>query len=225
MNPKPSVYFVSGIDTGVGKTVATGIYARELAAQGRRVSTQKVVQTGCSGIAEDILVHRLLQNQGLTRHDHSGASCPYVFSYPCSPHLAAEREGREISPVRIDAATAHMLKDYDTILLEGAGGLMVPLTRNLTLLDFAAERGYPLVLVSNGRLGSINHTLLSFSALKQYGISLHSLIFNHIHDSRDEHIAQDSLAYLKGRLKTDFPDAEWMELDKVETDERSSEND
>ena len=102
---------------------------------------------------------------------------------------------------------------------------MVPLTEDLLTIDYIQQQAYPVILVTSGRLGSINHTLLSFSALKQYGISLHSLIFNHIHDSRDEHIAQDSLAYLKGRLKTDFPDAEWMELDKVETDERSSEND
>lgn len=90
-----------------------------------------------------------------------------------------------------------------------------------------------IVLVETSHSGNIgsaaramktNHTLLSFAALKQYGISLHSLIFNHIHDSRDENIAQDSLAYLKGRLKTEFPDAEWVELDKVETGERSSEN-
>jgi len=101
---------------------------------------------------------------------------------------------------------------------------MVPLTENLLTIDYIQQQAYPVILVTSGRLGSINHTLLSFAALKQYGISLHSLIFNHIHDSRDEHIAQDSLAYLKGRLKTEFPNAEWMELDKVETDERSSEN-
>ena len=214
MNPKPSVYFVSGIDTGVGKTVATGIYARELAAQGRRVSTQKVVQTGCSGIAEDILVHRLLQNQGLTRHDHSGATCPYVLSYPCSPHLAAEREGREISPVRIDAATAHMLKDYDTILLEGAGGLMVPLTRSLTLLDFAAERGYPLVLVSNGRLGSINHTLLSLHAARSAGLPVQRLIFNRYPET-DATITAETERYLRDYLRRHFPQAEWSVLERI----------
>ena len=159
------VYFVSGIDTGIGKSIATGLYAKELAAAGRRVITQKIVQTGCQGIAEDIQTHRRLQGIGLTEHDRNGSTCPcpYVFAYPCSPHLAAEREQRPIDLKTIDAATQTLLQSYDTVLLEGAGGLMVPLNREQTLLDFAAERGYPLVLVTSGRLGSINHTLLSLA--------------------------------------------------------------
>ena len=157
--------------------------------------------------------------------DKQRLTMPEIFSYPASPHLAARLDGRTLDLHKIRTATQQLAAQYEIVLVEGAGGLMVPLTENLLTIDYIQQQAYPVILVTSGRLGSINHTLLSFSALKQYGISLHSLIFNHIHDSRDEHIAQDSLAYLKGRLKTDFPDAEWMELDKVETDERSSEND
>ena len=115
------VYFVSGIDTGIGKSIATGLYAKELAAAGCRVITQKIVQTGCQGIAEDIQTHRRLQGIGLTEHDRNGSTCPYVFAYPCSPHLAAEQEQRPIDLKTIDAATQTLLQSYDTVLLEGAG--------------------------------------------------------------------------------------------------------
>ena len=219
------VYFVSGIDTDIGKTVATGVLAKQLLQQGKSVITQKPVQTGCQNIADDIVVHRKIMGTPMQEADKQRLTMPEIFSYPASPHLAARLDGRALDLNKIRAATQQLAAQYEIVLVEGAGGLMVPLTENLLTIDYVQQQAYPVILVTSGRLGSINHTLLSFAALKQYGISLHSLIFNHIHDSRDKHIAQDSLAYLKGRLKTDFPDAEWMELDKVETDERSSEND
>ena len=92
-----TVLFISGIDTDVGKTVATGLYARELAAAGHRVITQKLVQTGCSGIAGDILSHRRLQGIGPTAFDNDGTTAPYVFPYPCSPHLAAAQQGTSLN--------------------------------------------------------------------------------------------------------------------------------
>lgn len=103
------VLAVSGIDTDIGKTVATGLIARSLLDQGYRVSTQKMVQTGCVGISEDIAEHRRLMGIGLTEEDHSGLSCPYLFADPCSPHLAAELSGKRIDPARTLSATARML--------------------------------------------------------------------------------------------------------------------
>ena len=86
------VIFVSGIDTDVGKTVATGIYAKKLMEQGFSVITQKMIQTGCKNIADDLLVHRKIQGIDLTAEDLQGDTCPYLFEYPCSPHLAAKLE-------------------------------------------------------------------------------------------------------------------------------------
>ncbi|EFA27827.1 dethiobiotin synthase [Haemophilus influenzae HK1212] len=94
------VIFISGIDTDVGKTVATGIYAKKLMEQGFSVITQKMIQTGCKNIADDLLVHRKIQGIDLTEEDLQGKTCPYVFEYPCSPHLAAKRESRKISPTQ-----------------------------------------------------------------------------------------------------------------------------
>lgn len=206
------VYFVSGIDTGIGKSIATGLYAKELASAGCHVTTQKIVQTGCRGIAEDIRTHRRLQGVGLTEYDYNGMTCPYVFAYPCSPHLAAEQENRPIDPARIDQATAELLQDYDTVLLEGAGGLMVPLSRSQTMLDFAAERAYPLVLVTSGRLGSINHTLLSLHAARSAGLQLRRLVYNR-HPAADPLIGEETERYLHDYLRRYFPNAEWAVLE------------
>ena len=210
------VYFVSGIDTDIGKTVATGVLAKQLLQQGKSVITQKPVQTGCQDIAEDIAVHRKIMGIPMQEVDKQGLTMPEIFGYLASPHLAARLDGRALDLDKIRTSTQELATQYEIVLVEGAGGLMVPLTENLLTIDYIRQQGYPVILVTSGRLGSINHTLLSFSALKQYGISLYSLIFNHIHDSKDETIAGDTLEYLKGRLKDEFPEAKWQELAKTE---------
>ena len=210
------VYFVSGIDTDIGKTIATGMLAKQLLQQGKSVITQKPVQTGCQDIAEDIAVHRKIMGIPMQEADKQRLTMPEIFSYPASPHLAARLDGRTLDLNKIRTATQQLAAQYEIVLVEGAGGLMVPLTENLLTIDYIRQQDYPVILVTSGRLGSINHTLLSFSALKQYGIQLHSLIFNHIHDSKDETVAGDTLEYLKGRLKDEFPEAKWQELAKTE---------
>ncbi|HEZ2027084.1 TPA: ATP-dependent dethiobiotin synthetase BioD [Neisseria meningitidis] len=210
------VYFVSGIDTDIGKTVATGVLAKQLLQQGKSVITQKPVQTGCQNIADDIAVHRKIMGKPMQEADKQGLTMPEIFSYPASPHLAARLDGRALDLDKIRNATQELAAQYEIVLVEGAGGLMVPLTENLLTIDYIQQQDYPVILVTSGRLGSINHTLLSFAALKQYGIRLHSLVFNHIHDSSDECVAQDSLNYLQCRLKDSFPEAEWLELAKTD---------
>lgn len=210
------VYFVSGIDTDIGKTVATGVLAKQLLQQGKSVITQKPVQTGCQNIADDIAVHRKIMGIPMQEADKQKLTMPEIFSYPASPHLAARLDGRMLDLDKIRTATQQLAAQYEIVLVEGAGGLMVPLTENLLTIDYIQQQDYPVILVTSGRLSSINHTLLSFAALKQYGISLYSLIFNHIHDSKDETVAGDTLEYLKGRLKDEFPEAKWQELAKTE---------
>ena len=210
------VYFVSGIDTDIGKTVATGVLAKQLLQQGKSVITQKPVQTGCQNIADDIAVHRNIMGISLQEADKQRLTMPEIFSYPASPHLAARLDGRALDLDKIRTATQQLAAQYEIVLVEGAGGLMVPLTENLLTIDYVQQQAYPVILVTSGRLGSINHTLLSFSALKQYGIRLHSLIVNHSHDNKDKIVAGDTLEYLKGRLKDEFPEAQWQELAKTE---------
>ena len=106
---------------------------------------------------------------GMTEEDREGLTMPEIFSYPCSPHLAARIDNRPIDFGKIECATQELARRYDVVLVEGAGGLMVPLTEDYLTIDYIAEKQYPLVFVTSGKLGSINHTLLSFEAIRNRG--------------------------------------------------------
>ena len=139
---KGKVLFISGIDTNIGKTYTTGILARALAEKGKTVITQKMIQTGCTEISEDIEMHRQLQDIPFTEEDKAGLTCPYIFTYPSSPHMAAERDGRTIDLSTIIEATRKLQEKYEYVLLEGAGGLMVPNDFNSLTIDYVKEQNY-----------------------------------------------------------------------------------
>lgn len=207
---KDNIIFVSGIDTGVGKSFATGYIAKEWNAKGIRTITQKFIQTGNDDISEDIEIHRKIAGTGFLPEDESRLTMPEIYSYPCSPHLAAEIDGRPIDFSKIEKAAEILAGQYDRVLQEGAGGLMVPLTRDLLTIDYVRNRQLPLILVTSGKLGSINHTLLSLEAIKSRGIRLHSLVFNMYPEEEDTTISDDTQAYLKNVLATGFPEADYV---------------
>lgn len=209
---KKTVYFVSGIDTNIGKSYATGFLAREWNAKGIRTITQKFIQTGNAEISEDIEQHRRLMGTGLLEEDFSRLTMPEIFTYPCSPHLASEIDRRLIDFAKIERASEKLLEHYDAVLLEGAGGLMVPLTRDLLTIDYVAQKSYPLVLVTSGRLGSINHTLLSLEAIRSRGIFLHSVMYNLYPPEEDGIIRQDTESYIRTYLERHFPETEFVTL-------------
>lgn len=201
---KGTVLFITGIDTNIGKTFATGMLARALSEYGKKVVTQKMIQTGCIEISEDIEMHRKLQGIPFIEEDKGGLTCPYIFSYPCSPHMAAEKDGRKIDLSVITRATRELQKKYEYVLLEGAGGLMVPNDFHSLAIDYVKEQGYPVVLVTSGKLGSINHTLLSLFACKQYGIPVKAVVYN-LCPPTDELITDNTLAYLQQYLHRESP--------------------
>lgn len=206
------VIFVGGIDTEIGKTVVTGWLARQWIEQGREVITQKLVQTGCVGASDDILLHRRLMGSGLFDEDRDGTTMPALYAYPASPHLAAKLEGRALDLDAIAAATARLRARYDTVLVEGAGGLLVPLTAELLTLDYVAAQGWPVILVTSGRLGSINHTLLSLEVIAARGVALHGIAWNGRDDGSDEVIAAESRRYLRQWMQARFPQARWYDV-------------
>ena len=110
---KGKVLFISGIDTSVGKTAATGAIAKALAEAGKKVITQKMIQTGCEQISEDIEEHRRIMGIPFTEEDREGLTCPYVFTYPCSPHMAAAKDGRTIDLRVITEATEQLCERYE----------------------------------------------------------------------------------------------------------------
>jgi dethiobiotin synthetase len=199
------VLFITGIDTNAGKSIATGYLYNRFLRSGKSVITQKLIQTGCENISEDIETHRKIANIPFTEDDKTGLTCPYVFTYPCSPHLAAEINKINIDFNYITGCTKELSARYDMVLLEGAGGLMVPLTREVLTIDYIKEQRYPVVLVTSGKLGSLNHTLLSLEALKNRGMELHSVLYNQ-YPSSDKLIEEDSLFFIKEYCKKYFPD-------------------
>lgn len=209
-------YFVGGIDTDIGKTVTTGYIAGQWLRDGYSVITQKLVQTGNPHISEDIVQHRSLMGIGLIDEDYQGWTMPQVFSYPASPHLAAKLDGKRLDLAAIEQATQYLEQRYERVLVEGAGGLLVPLTEDLLTLDYVQQKQWPIILVTTGRLGSISHSLLSLQAIAQRGIALEAVAYNHIHDHKDEQIANDTLLFLQNYVKKHHPEAQFMEVPVVE---------
>ena len=207
-----AVYFISGIDTGIGKTYTTGYLAKLWNEQGKKTITQKLIQTGNTDISEDIERHREIMQMGWFPEDESKLTMPEIFTYPASPHLATKIDGREIDFQKIEDATQQLAHKYEVVLLEGAGGLMVPLTTELLTIDYLVEKKFPVILVSSGRLGSINHTLLSLEALKSRGLELYALAYNLNDESQDQLISKDTSDYLKAYLAKHFPQAQWIDI-------------
>ncbi|MDE5749612.1 MAG: dethiobiotin synthase, partial [Duncaniella sp.] len=187
--------FISGIDTDAGKSYATALLALRLREEGKSVITQKFIQTGNTGVSEDIELHRRIMGTGMLPRDLDGTTAPLIFTHPCSAQLAARLDGREIDLGIVDRATATLASEYDVVLVEGAGGLMVPITDDFATIDYIVTRRLPLVLVTNGRLGSINHTILALEAIKARGIELREVIYNR-HFDTDPLIAADTLGYI-----------------------------
>ncbi len=210
-----SVYFVSGIDTDAGKSYVTGYLAREWTSAGIRTITQKLVQTGNIGMSEDILLHRKIMGIALLPEDISQLTMPELYPFPASPHLAARMEGRPVNLEKITDATATLAERYEAVLLEGAGGLMVPLSDTLLTIDYVKACGYAVILATSGRLGSINHTLLSLEALKSRGMKLQSLVYNSFPEG-NRLIQKDSEAFFRVMLARDWPDAEFLTVPILE---------
>lgn len=203
------IIFVSGIGTNVGKSYATGWLANHLIAKGEKVITMKMIQTGNIGYSEDIEIHRKVMHLPLLPIDTDFTTAPIIMTYPASPHLAARIDKREIDLSLIDKSTNKLFADYDTILMEGAGGIMVPITENYLTIDYIHEKKLPLAIVTNGQLGSINHTLLTIEAAHSRRIDISYLIYNPYFDE-DATIAAETQAYFSQLMKHRFPDIQYI---------------
>ncbi|MCD4706463.1 MAG: dethiobiotin synthase [Candidatus Sabulitectum sp.] len=171
--------FVTGTDTEAGKTFATAGIVRGFVCSGINAVPAKPVQTGCvNGIAEDLEFS--LKTAGLSFSDAvKDKLCPLQFVPACSPHLAAELAGTPIDLARMVAGLEKLRSDFECVVAEGAGGIFVPLGYGKTMLDLMVALDWPVVLVSSDKLGTINHTLLSISALQNAGLDVAGIIINH----------------------------------------------
>lgn len=205
--------FVTGIDTDAGKSYATGWLANHIASQGRSVMTQKLVQTGNEGRSEDIELHRSIMNLDMAREEYS-LTAPMIFTYPSSPHLAAKVDGRKVDIEAIDAARHTLEERYDTLLVEGAGGLMVPLTDDYLTVDYITDNNLDVALVTNAKLGSISHTLLALEAIARRELHLKYLLYNTYFDT-DPVIAPETRGYIRRYVERNFPTAIWLEIPSI----------
>lgn len=157
------VYFVTGIGTDVGKTVISAILIEAL-----KADYWKPIQAGDLRNSDTMKVENLVSNTSSTFHEEG-----YKLTKPMSPHAAAERDNIEI---RIDALK--LPETENTLVIEGAGGLMVPLNDNHLIIDLIDHFDAKVILVSQNYLGSINHTLLSFEVLTNKEIPIEGIVFN-----------------------------------------------
>lgn len=209
------VIFISGIDTDAGKSYATGHLANRLAQRGLRVVTQKFIQTGCDSYSEDIELHRRIMGINALPEDLDHTTAPIIFHYPASAQLAAAMDNATIDLRKVDEATRRLGEKYDVVLIEGAGGLMVPITDSYFTIDYVVERKLPVSLVTNSTLGSINHTVLSLEALKARRIPLHSVMYNTYFDSTDAVIAADTRGFIERYLERHFPGTEIIDVPSI----------
>jgi dethiobiotin synthetase len=189
---KENIIFIAGTGTGVGKTFITASIYRELELNNKAVITQKWVQSGSKNY-DDIKSHLNVQNKTLKDVDpYLKAMCPYQFDFPGSPHLAAAQENDEVSVEKCLTATQSLSNIVDFVLVEGSGGLMVPLNPHQTYCDVLEKTKYPTVLVVDNTLGSINHALLSIEALKSRQVPIIGVVFTQINPNENELILKDN---------------------------------
>jgi len=169
-------FFITGTGTDVGKTVVTAGLARFFMKGGRKILPVKPVQSGAVTLPDGTL-----DSPDGDVYKAAGAEwdikkqCPYLFEPPTSPHLAAKLAGVELDPVEI-AAKVREREEDGFLLVEGAGGIMVPLSEDASMLNLMKELRYPVILVIENKLGCINEALLSIAALQQSGLEISGLV-------------------------------------------------
>lgn len=173
----PGGYFISGTDTGVGKTVVAAAVATGLRLRGVKVGVMKPIETGVQEAGEQVSDgRRLCSAAGVT--DARDMVSPYRFGPPLAPLAAARVAGIEIEPQNLLVAFRSLASRYAMVLVEGVGGVMVPIAPNMFVVDLMGMLGLPVLLVARPTLGSVNHALLSLRQLKDRAIPLAGIVLN-----------------------------------------------
>jgi dethiobiotin synthetase len=163
--------FVTGTDTDVGKTYVACLLARQWVKEGLRVGVMKPAESG--GNQDAALLKRAAGSQAALEQIR-----PYYFKAALAPGVAAAKEGRRVSLARIVKGLKALQQGQDGVLLEGAGGLLVPLSGELLVADLARECRLPLLIVARAGLGTINHTLLTLAEARRRGLAVAAVVLN-----------------------------------------------
>lgn len=177
--------FITGTDTGIGKTVVTTGLVAALQQQGYDIGAMKPFQSGAVESSNRLLAPDLefiLKTTELTAN--YDLMNPVRLSLPLAPSVAAELEGVEINIEEVEAAYKRLQKEYQALIVEGAGGLMVPLAENFLIPDLIKLFSLPVVVVARPNLGTINHTVLTVKAARQLGLEVIGVIINGLKENK-----------------------------------------
>jgi len=188
--------FVTGTDTGIGKTVLSALLLAELRRRGINAAPMKPAQTGCEGNVPDLDYSLSMASMKVAPETFQTMS-PYRFEPACSPHLAAEMAGTEIDIAKMVIAARTLASDYEFVIAEGAGGVLVPLNQRETMLDLMHALKFPILLAARPGLGTINHTLLSIRALRSDGLDIAGIVFVASTDTKPGIIEEDNITTIE----------------------------
>ena len=193
--------FITGTDTSVGKTVCAAAWLANARARGIDAVPMKPVQTGGlrrggRWVAPDL--ERCLRAGRITPSPKEREwMAPYIYRPACSPHLAAQQAQRPIRLDRIERCFRSLAQRHEMVIVEGAGGALVPLGRRHTMLDLMVRLALPVVLVARPGLGTINHTLLSLRALRGANLTVRGIVLAHSQPGRIGRIERDNARILE----------------------------
>jgi len=173
-------FFITGTDTGVGKTIIAGALIKVLCHLGVKTGAMKPVETGCVHEGKILIPSDgMFLKQMAQMQEHVTQVSPCCFESPLAPLAASEIEKKSVSIIAIKKAFYSLYTNYDAVIVEGIGGLMVPLETNYFLVDLAKEIGLPLIVVAKPGLGSINHIMLTVNYALKEGLRVAGVIINY----------------------------------------------
>jgi len=176
-HPRAAGIFVTGTDTGVGKTLVARALITGLRKAGWTLGAMKPIETGVEGDGPlDAIALR--DAAGVT--DPLETICPQQFALPAAPNVAAAAENREVDLAAIDAAYERVTAGRDLVIVEGAGGLLVPIRDDWTMAELARRLGLPLLIVARARLGTINHTALTLAVAASKKLPVLGVVISHV---------------------------------------------
>jgi len=222
----PVGLFVTGTDTEVGKTHVATLIARQLVLEGVRVGVYKPVCSGAlveaNGLTHWDDIDRLraaVRSQWAESELSDQAICPQRFLAPLAPPLAARDEGRTVDVALLRHGAESWSGRADVLIVEGAGGLLAPVTDTLTVADVARDFGYPMILVARCGLGTINHSLLTVESARRRGLNVAGIVLNQSHQGDNLALARDNSLEIEARSGVPvFGVTTWKGLDGLQRD-------
>ena len=226
---RPPGLFVTGTDTGVGKTHVASLIARQLGSTGVRVGVYKPVCSGAvldpNGVAHWDDIDRLraaVQGHWSDSELSNEVICPQRFLAPLAPPLAARAEGRVVDIEQLRRGADGWTGRAEVLIVEGAGGLLSPVSEAETVADLARDLGYPLIVVARCGLGTINHSLMTVEVARQRGLWVAGIVLNQSHVGDNLALWNDNAAEIEARSGVPvFGVIPWQAMDGLQRDGRT----